>query len=78
MWRVAFRKAKREGAKNPMERAAKILEAESDKPTQLLRNALDKAKKTLEADFPIEEVPTVRRQFVREALREAGEMEIDW
>jgi hypothetical protein len=77
MWRVAFRKAKREGAKNPMERAAKILEAESDKPTQLLRNALDKAKKTLEADFPIEEVPTVRRQFVREALREAGEMEID-
>jgi hypothetical protein len=77
MWRVAFRKAKREGAKDPMERAAKILEAESDKPTLLLKKALDKAKKTVEAEFPIEEVPTVRRQFVREALREAGEMEID-
>jgi hypothetical protein len=64
-WRVAYRRARREGVKDPIQRA-------------LLRQAMKKADEALKGvDLDIDAVPSIRREFVSRALREGGATEID-
>jgi hypothetical protein len=80
MWRTAYRRAIREGKRGTkaFDRAQQILNSEADMPGNVVRKHIEEAKaKLAAADFPIEEVPTIRRDIVRKALAESGMDEID-
>jgi hypothetical protein len=80
MYRTAYRRAVREGKRGPraFERAQKILQQEAEQPGIIIKKHIEQAKESLaKADFPIEEVPTVRREIVRRALAESGLHDVD-